>query len=216
MKRGIVVLVIVTALLSACTTKVASKQDLFSTPAEYEKKECYAYDNTKKNMSRNLGPAVGIGIIGGLLGPFGLPFILAASAANSTIDYTTLPVKCGLTVDEAVKEAWTMAYYEDSVSQWWQKGQGKSISISVDPITRNGDCLLAKLLITNGGQHGDQNKTYENQIEICKNTDGSLFLKKENMADIDFQSLRDQYAPEQENTKSKNQQIKSDQPRDTR
>jgi len=212
MKKGIAVLMTLTVLLSACATKVTSKRDLFNAPEEYTKKECYAYDNTRKNMSRNLGPAVGIGIIGSLLGPLGLPFILAASLTNSTIDYTTLPVKCGLTSDDAAREAWTMAYYEDSVSQWWQKGTDKPISIAANPVIRSFNCLLARLLIINDGHGTDQNKSYENRMEICKNSDGSLFLKKEDISEIDFQALQEQYAAEQDHSKEKSRQTEPQKP----
>lgn len=199
-------------MLSACASvQVKSTQELFNTPEDYAKKECYAYDNTRKNMSRNIGPAIGIGIIGGLLGPFGIPFILAASAVSSTVDYTTLPVKCGLTIDEAAKEAWTMAYYEDSISQWWQKGLNNPYSISANPIARNSDCLLAALTVNKSGQNEERSKSYVNRMELCKNTEGILLPKKENISEIDFNVMKDQYNLEKEglqNEKVKQETVK--------
>ena len=177
-----IIILILFFLITSCGSRVATKQELLTTE-DIKQKDCYAYSVNKEEMKK----AVAWGVIGGLLGPFGILISLAGSAAQNA----TLPTKCGLTIDEVIQEAYMMAYYEDSLTAWTQKGVDSKFRIVADPIIRNGGCLLCKLQIIKFQDEGY--KKYENYIELCKNTDGVPVITKDNCTKQEIESIKNQY-----------------------
>jgi len=107
------------------------------------------------------------------------PFLAGAYVGATNYAYNaSLPTKCGLTIENAVKETYTMAYYEDSLTTWVQmKKEKPSVNIVVEPILNINDCQYQKLSILLVGEF----KEYKNNQMICKNSDGEPEMKEDNL-----------------------------------
>lgn len=178
-------------LITGCATRVAVKQDLMP-PAEFAEKECYSYDTTARNMARNLPHSVGLGILGGLFLPL-LVITLPAEMALQAADQAGLPIKCALTIDDAIKEAWTVSFFEETTAIWKQKKDEDAITIMAKPVgIKNGKCSIHNIDI-NKGVKGTPGKTYSYNAEICKDENGIPQLAKE-ISDEEIKAIKQQTA----------------------
>ena len=176
-----VIFVLSIVILTACATTVTSKQELFVNDHDAKQKNCYSYDTVERNMARGLPTSVGLGIVGGLFPPLMIIAALGAGA-SAAADQAALPVKCGLTLEEAVKEAQQSSFYEDATATWVQKDGLANIVVS--PVQKNGNCSVHKLSIrrTLGvPPYHTYNKSFTQNIEICKDEEGMPVVTRENV-----------------------------------
>ena len=166
------VLLTVVALSGCATTAntVGAQSELFSNSAD--RKECYSYDTQGRNMARNMPTAVGLGILGGLFPPL-MIITAVASGLSAAADQAALPAKCGLTFDDAVKEAWTVSFYEKATALWTQKSGGGGIVASYI----DGDDICSTHDIKMWRKDGSKRKHHNQQVEICRDEMGEPALK---------------------------------------
>jgi hypothetical protein len=161
------------SILVGCATSVnvAKREDLFS--AQRDRKECYTYDTLSQNMARNAPASVGLGIIGGIFPPLWLLTAVAAGA-SAAADVAALPVRCGLTAEDAVKEAWAASHYQKTTSMWWQKGGPLSISAKyVEPVGE--DCSTHELTILRNDD--GISKKFSEFLKVCRDSEGLAVLQ---------------------------------------
>jgi hypothetical protein len=168
-------------ILAACATPVTTKQELFVNDHDARQKNCYSYDTVERSMARGLPTSVGLGIVGGLFPPLMIIAALGAGA-SAAADQAALPVKCGLTLEEAVKGAQDSSFYENATATWVQKDGLATIVVS--PVQKNGNCSVHKVLIhrTLGVPPYDtHSKNFTQNIEICKDEEGVPVVTRENV-----------------------------------
>lgn len=167
-------------LLSACATTVTNKHELFANDHDASQKNCYSYDTVGRSMARSMPTSIGLGIVGGLFPPLMIIAALGAGA-SAAAGQAALPVKCGLTLDEAVKEAQDSSFYEDATATWVQKDGRASIRVEPLSISIGGECSMHRVIIsrTSGGVHEQKTKNFTQDIEICKNEDAMAVVTQE-------------------------------------
>lgn len=168
--RRIFVGLCVALTVSGCASTVAKRDDLFS--ENKDRKECYTYDTLDRNLARNAPASVGLGIIGGLFPPL---FVITAIAAGTSgvADEAALPSKCGLTFDEAVREATSVSFYERATAIWKQKVGNASIAVKY--LGGDNDCSNHRVTLIR--QDGQERKRFVEEIEVCRNEQGEPMVK---------------------------------------
>lgn len=158
-------------LIAGCATTVASQAELFATTQD--RKECYSYDTQTQSIGRNMPRSIALGVVGGLFPP--LMIITALSnAASSIADQASLPSKCGITFDQATKEAWTASFYANTTSIWNQKTNKGGITVVQLTELENG-CSNHEISIWR--IDGDIRKTFKQTVRICRAEDGEPAIK---------------------------------------
>lgn len=154
----------------ASTTTVSRQSDLFTD--EPDRKGCYSYDTSARAMARTAPTSVGLGIVGGLFPPLMIATALASGAAAAA-DQAALPAKCGITFADAMKEAWTISYYEKTTAYWIQKrGMG---AITASYVSGDEECSTHDIVQTRG-KDGAQ-KAFKQKVKICRNDQGEPELR---------------------------------------
>ena len=194
MKRIVYIFLI---FIVSCATMVGSKQDLLSID-ELQIKECYSYDTRKRNTSRNMGSSAALGLVGGLF-PILLPVTLSAAIVVSAADQSSLPIKCGLTVDDAIKEAYILSYFEDSVAVLIQKREEGIKVFSTPELKLDKGCSIHKIEIVKGIKKqnkysGEDTMVYEKHvynIELCKDENGAPIITRDTISEQEIKKIKE-------------------------
>lgn len=158
--------------LSACATVDVSSRNQLLSRKDISEKECYSYDTQKESIARYIKTALPLGIVSLMLGPIGPIVSGVGNGIAMQVDSKMLPTRCGLTVDEAIREASTMAFMKDSTAIWRQLRAGGSLTLKATPLYPRGACSVQSLEITKEPR-GEQSKRYSERIEVCKDKNGT-------------------------------------------
>ena len=192
----------------SCATMLNSKQELLSVE-ELQIKECYSYDTTKRNTSRNMGSSAALGLVGGLF-PILLPVTLSAAIVVGAADQASLPVKCGLTVDDAIKEAYTLSFFENSMSVLIQKMDEGVKIFSTPELKLNKGCSIYKIELIKGvkkqNKYNDEDVMIYNKylynIELCKDENGAPIVIRDNINKQEIKKIKE-FKSEKESKKER-------------
>lgn len=164
-------IVFVSVFIFGCATTVQKKEDLFTTVPD--QKECYSYDTAGRSAARNTPTAVGMGILGGIFPPL-LIFTSLAAGASAAADQAALPAKCGLTFNDAIKEAYSVSFYEKATAIWSQKSGSATIVVSY--VDGDEKCSNHKIVLRR--EESDLAKTFTETMRICKNSNGEPVIEE--------------------------------------
>lgn len=157
------------------TVTVPTRHELLS-KKELTEKDCYTYDTQKNRLTRNLKTALPLGIISFLMGPIG-PFVAGIGGGVAMqAEQTMLPTKCGLTIDDAERQAVVMAFNEDTPVVWYRVKDESKLALRATPTGENGQCSLQSLEITRTADNGPT-RMFSRTVEVCKNKNGDLVLE---------------------------------------
>lgn len=158
--------------LSACATVDVSSRNQLLSRKDLSEKECYSYDTQKESIARYIKTALPLGIVSLMLGPMGPIVSGVGNGIAMQVDSKMLPTKCGLTVDEAIREASTTAFMKDSTAIWRQLREGGSLTLKATPLYPRGTCSVQSLEITKEPR-GQQSQRFSERIEVCKDKNGT-------------------------------------------
>lgn len=170
-KLTIIVVAVSIGLSGCATNQVATKKELFE--GSVDKKQCYVFDTVGRNNARNMPTSVATGILGGLFPPLMLLTAITAGA-SAAADAESMPSKCGLTFEDAIKQSTETSFYEKAAATFREKS-GKTWGTVKYVKDESEDCSVHQSALYRETENGV--KSLKSDFTVCRNENGEPIVK---------------------------------------